>query len=199
MNDAAPSFPLLGEPLPVELVNTRFVQRGVVVDGLTTPQGLTHWLAAHRQQLQASVDVDAAGQRLDEVRLLRDTLRELVAAVADGERPADAAIGTLNRLSRQAPATLQLDWPPEGQPSVTVQPASSDPGAVALAELARAGIRLLGGPDRHRLRACHAPGCVLFFVKRHPRREWCSEACGNRARAARHYYRHRSHLGTTHQ
>jgi predicted RNA-binding Zn ribbon-like protein len=126
------------------------------------------------------------------VRGLRDTLRELVAAVVAGQRPADAAIATLNRLSRQAPTAPQLGWPPAGQPAVTVQPASADPGAVVLAELARAGIGLLGGPDRQRLRACHAPGCVLFFVKQHPRREWCSQACGNRARAARHYARHRS-------
>ena len=39
-------------------------------------------------------------------------------------------------------------------------------------------------------RATHAPGCVLYFVQDHPRREWCSTACGNRARVARHYDRH---------
>jgi CGNR zinc finger len=47
-------------------------------------------------------------------------------------------------------------------------------------------------PDATKLRACHAPGCVLYFVKSHPRRAWCSEACGNRARAARHYERVRA-------
>jgi hypothetical protein len=41
------------------------------------------------------------------------------------------------------------------------------------------------------LRACGAPGCVLMFLKDHPRREWCSNACGNRARQARHYDRTR--------
>jgi predicted RNA-binding Zn ribbon-like protein len=57
---------------------------------------------------------------------------------------------------------------------------------------ARESITLLGGPDAAKLRACHAPGCVLYFVKTHPRREWCSIACGNRARAARHYDKVRS-------
>jgi predicted RNA-binding Zn ribbon-like protein len=52
-------------------------------------------------------------------------------------------------------------------------------------------IELLTGDERPRLRACNAPGCVLYFVKDHPRRQWCSNACGNRARAARHYQRHR--------
>ncbi|HEY0690395.1 MAG TPA: CGNR zinc finger domain-containing protein [Kribbella sp.] len=29
-------------------------------------------------------------------------------------------------------------------------------------------------------------------MKDHPRREWCSTTCGNRARAARHYARRTS-------
>jgi len=32
-----------------------------------------------------------------------------------------------------------------------------------------------------------APGCALFFLKDHPRRERCNPACGNRVRAARAY------------
>jgi predicted RNA-binding Zn ribbon-like protein len=60
---------------------------------------------------------------------------------------------------------------------------------VALGAVAQDAIELLTGPEATTLRACHAPGCVLYFVKTHPRREWCSEACGNRVRAARHYRR----------
>jgi predicted RNA-binding Zn ribbon-like protein len=44
----------------------------------------------------------------------------------------------------------------------------------------------------HELKACGGPGCVLYFVRDHPRREWCSEGCGNRARVARHYRRTKS-------
>ncbi|MEU1601426.1 CGNR zinc finger domain-containing protein [Streptomyces sp. NPDC005708] len=40
------------------------------------------------------------------------------------------------------------------------------------------------------MRPCLAPNCLLFFVKNHARREWCSPACGNRVRVARHYRRH---------
>ena len=43
--------------------------------------------------------------------------------------------------------------------------------------------------DRGELRVCGAPGCVLMFARDHTRREWCSNACGNRARQARHYRR----------
>jgi predicted RNA-binding Zn ribbon-like protein len=59
-----------------------------------------------------------------------------------------------------------------------------------LSVIAGLGIDLVAG-DETPLRACYAPGCVLYFVQDHPRREWCSTACGNRVRAARHYRRHR--------
>jgi predicted RNA-binding Zn ribbon-like protein len=61
---------------------------------------------------------------------------------------------------------------------------------VVLSALAADAIDLVTGPNRASLRVCGAPGCVLAFVKRHPRREWCSTACGNRVRQARHYLRH---------
>jgi CGNR zinc finger len=69
------------------------------------------------------------------------------------------------------------------------RPTPISPARVAVAELAHDSIDMLTGPTATELRACHAPGCVRYFVKSHPRREWCSEACGNPARAARHYRR----------
>lgn len=63
--------------------------------------------------------------------------------------------------------------------------------ARTLATITAEAVELFTGERHSRLRACYAPGCVLYFVKDHPRREWCSAACGNRARAARHYRRHR--------
>ncbi|MEU0836714.1 CGNR zinc finger domain-containing protein [Streptomyces sp. NPDC005969] len=48
------------------------------------------------------------------------------------------------------------------------------------------------GPDLAALRACHAPWCVRYCVKEHPRQEWCTPSGGNRARAARHHERNRT-------
>src|SRR5215208_1995151 len=73
---------------------------------------------------------------------------QLFAALVAGERPGDAAITTLDRLSSQAPAALRLNRPVCGQPSVTVQPASSDPVSVRWPPTAHGGICLLGRPDR---------------------------------------------------
>ncbi|HEY5833083.1 MAG TPA: CGNR zinc finger domain-containing protein [Streptomyces sp.] len=53
------------------------------------------------------------------------------------------------------------------------------------------GHRLSRRPERDLLRACPAPRCVRYFVKQHPRREWCRPSCGNRARVARHSARRR--------
>ncbi|CAN3130782.1 hypothetical protein ACNUDN_04589 [Mycobacterium sp. smrl_JER01] len=66
--------------------------------------------------------------------------------------------------------------------------ATSDGGEIesALGTIAADAVELFGGPDRAHLRACGAPGCILFFLS-DGRREWCSHGCGNRARAARHY------------
>jgi predicted RNA-binding Zn ribbon-like protein len=65
---------------------------------------------------------------------------------------------------------------------------------IVISSIAADAIDLITGPSRHQLRACGAPGCVLVFLKQHPRREWCSAACGNRARQARHYRRTHSQV-----
>ncbi|MZD03920.1 hypothetical protein GTW43_02320, partial [Streptomyces sp. SID5785] len=70
--------------------------------------------------------------------------------------------------------------------------AGAAPADRLVAALARAAIGFLAGEDRRRLRACHAPRCVRYFLKEHPRQEWCTPSCGNRARVARHHERHNS-------
>jgi predicted RNA-binding Zn ribbon-like protein len=68
---------------------------------------------------------------------------------------------------------------------------TADATDVALATLAADAIELLTGSGRQDIRACRAPNCVLMFFRDNPRRRWCSAACGNRARQARHYARTR--------
>ena len=66
---------------------------------------------------------------------------------------------------------------------------AATPVSAALAAIADEAVELLTGPDAAALRACTAPGCMLFYRKDHPRRAWCSPRCSNRVRAARHYAR----------
>ncbi|MFJ3623114.1 CGNR zinc finger domain-containing protein [Streptomyces iakyrus] len=41
-------------------------------------------------------------------------------------------------------------------------------------------------------RPCHAPHCVRYFLTEHPRREWRTPRCGDRAPVARHHRRHQA-------
>ncbi|GGS56961.1 hypothetical protein GCM10010270_29630 [Streptomyces violaceus] len=173
---------------------------GGVADDLTDPAGLTAWVREHPEALPDTEGFTADAARLAAVRELRAAARALFArAVRPGEpSPADAArllpeaeaVRRLNEAAARTPTVPVLHWPRASGPVVRQRPVH---GADDLtATLARAVIAFLASPDRDRLRACHAPRCVRYFLKEHPRQEWCKPSCGNRARVARHHQRHRA-------
>ncbi|MEU0214592.1 CGNR zinc finger domain-containing protein [Streptomyces sp. NPDC006265] len=147
----------------------------------------------------AGVGFTADTAQLTAVRELRAAVRALFArAVRPGEpSPADAArlvpqeeaVRHLNEAAARTPTVPVLDWPEGATPLVhpKLVRAADDLTAV----LAHAVIAFLASADRDRLRACHAPRCVRYFLKEHPRQEWCKPSCGNRARVARHHQRHK--------
>lgn len=183
-------------------MNTIWADREGVHDTLADQAGLAQWL---RTAPASSADLKVAvldGSVLDEAALgrfcaLRDALRLLAAEVTGDTRtvagPPDrdvaGAISTVNLSCAAAPSWSQLDWPNSGQPRRRVVTAAA-PADSVLARLAEAGAGLFGSGLAAHLAACLAPGCVLYFLRDHPRRQWCSDACGNRARVARHYARH---------
>ena len=198
------SAPLLGEPLPVELMNTIWADRDGVHDALADPEEAIAWLLAIAPHIDVAIEADLAlassGDRARIARSLqrlRNTLRRLAADATRDDRPAaasptediEAAAAELNRAAAAAPRWSMIELADGTTPQQVTRSAKSAPEA-ACSQIADAAIALLTGPGRESLRACHAPGCVLYFVKQHPRREWCSAACGNRARVARHYRRH---------
>lgn len=190
-----------GEPLPLLLANTVWADRSGVHDNLETPAALTAWLDAVGPLSDAPGRGGATVRRSDlaVARRLRAAIRTLAAAVTDDPRPAAApttygmgaprAASVVSATAALAPAVPRLHWP-EQRRSLEVPRGVRRPEA-ALAAVAGAAVALFALPDAGDVRACLAPGCVLYFVKDHPRREWCGPACGNRARAARHYRRHR--------
>ena len=212
--------PLLGEPLPVELMNTVWADRDGLHDELRDAAGLAAWLQAVAGRFAAG-DGAAGGpggagrgpglavvlpggrpgrELAGQFRELRDGLRGLAAAVTADPRARAAGTGTpdvaaavraVNAACARAPLWSRLTWAiPPGAPARTLRSAGTGPEA-ALSWIAEAAVLLFTSPDAGRLRACPGPGCVLYFVRAHPRREWCSAVCGNRARVARHYQRHR--------
>jgi predicted RNA-binding Zn ribbon-like protein len=75
---------------------------------------------------------------------------------------------------------------------------AEDGGNVRLAAIAREVIDLMSSPERlARLRRCANPECSMLFLAASSRRQWCTaNVCGNRARVARHYQRHRTQGAT---
>ena len=196
------------EPVPVLLMNTIWADRTSVHDGLGTTDDLAAWLAAVGGRLFAGGERAASAVRradLDDFRHLRDALRRLAAEVSRDTRPRAVnaapdlglveAVTVLNTASATAPAAPTLlvpGWQVQSSPV-----AGARVPTAALSAVAALAVDTFAEAGGKAVRACQAPGCVLYFVKDHPRREWCSAACGNRARAARHYQRHRS--GATQQ
>jgi predicted RNA-binding Zn ribbon-like protein len=193
---------LLGEPLPVELMNTVNADRDGISDALDSDAGAAAWLRAVAGRIGAEAgtepgrpDAGAVRPAAAALRELRDALRRLAAeATGDPRPPATApeltrpeAVATLNALAEAWP---ELAWPAGGHPARFYRARGTAGLAVQL--IAHQGVELLAGPGRDRLRPCLAPNCLLFFAKDHARREWCSPECGNRARVARHYQRHHS-------
>ncbi|MFJ2260718.1 CGNR zinc finger domain-containing protein [Streptomyces sp. NPDC087844] len=150
-----------------------------------------------------SARFQAGDAALAAVREVRAAVRALFAhAVRPGEpSPADAgrliplrdAVERLNARAAQAPTVPVLSWTEGADPVVRQEPfVRQEPvhdGSDLAPALARAAIAFLASPERQRLRACHAPRCVRYFLKDHPRQEWCGPSCGNRARVARHHER----------
>ncbi|MFI6316998.1 CGNR zinc finger domain-containing protein [Nonomuraea sp. NPDC050556] len=180
MNDAVP---LTGEPLALDLVNTR-PQQG---DLLATPADLEAWLAL--EPLPPVGPLVAAD--LAAVHAVREHTARALGAVRQGLRPAAADLDALNQAQLAAPVLRELNW--TGSALTATRTRTGPAGAQLAAWLAEAAAELLTDPGVTRIRECSADDCVMVFLPANPRRMWCSPTrCGNRARVARHYQRHRS-------
>lgn len=177
-------FLLLGEPLVLDLVNTRIHRDGTDVDLLDRPAALDRWLRAEAARVAWHGRVCA--EELAAIRDLRDALDPLLRASLSHQRGSAGAVRKLNRALALPAPEAHLTWHADG-------PHQTSPGAgtrltALLRQFAMSALELLTGPDAGRVRQCAHPSCILLFLARNPRRRWCSSAtCGNRARVSRHY------------
>lgn len=180
------NFPLLGEPLALDLVNTCVRRDDQAVDLLDTPAALSAWLRAQSARLAWSGLVDDAD--LQAVRELRTAIATLLVARRNNSRPPASALHSINAALTAPVAAAHLTWTAAGPQLAS--PTEASRRAVLLHTLATDIVGVLTGPAAERLRVCAHPECVLQFVALNPRRRWCSATtCGNRARVARHYQR----------
>jgi predicted RNA-binding Zn ribbon-like protein len=179
--------PLRDQPLPIELHNTLYATtRGERRDGIAEPAALRAWLGAVASDLPVTAQaVDAA--RLADFRALRDAVRAALRATLDARPVPASARRALNDAAAACPRSTQL----AADGTRRVRYHADDPTKIVLAAIAHESIALISAPRAAELAVCGAPGCVLMFVKGQRNRAWCSPACGNRARQARHYARHR--------
>jgi len=169
--------PLTGEPLAVELVNTRWVAGGAPRDLLAEEGGAALFLAGAGL---AGAPADRAA--VEALGAAREAIRAVASAPGD-----PAARAALNAVLARGRVHERLG--PDG-PERAVEVDDERWRVPWLA--ARSLLELLAAPDR--LRVCAGDGCVLHFydTSRSGRRQWCSmAACGNRAKARRHYERAR--------
>jgi predicted RNA-binding Zn ribbon-like protein len=148
------------------------------------PPPMIDRFSAHWRQ---SPDEAAIGFR--DAIALREAIFRCFAATAAGRAPSDADMGALNAALAAAPPRQRLRL---GAWEVGV-PA---PSAVALlAPTLWSAADLLVGPQLQRVRQCSNPECCWLFLdnSKGGNRRWCSmSACGNRAKAHRHYLRQKA-------
>ena len=180
-----PPAPGEDRSVALALVNTEIEVRGERLDLLSDGTALTQWLRSHGLPTERAVTIEPSD--LERVRELRGAVRLMFLACADGRRAAGPALSTINSASALASRVTRLSWNGDRPHSETVWPPDASALEIALATLAEDAIVTALGPDGQQLRACEAHGCVRLFIRDHGRRRWCSRACGDRVRVARHY------------
>jgi predicted RNA-binding Zn ribbon-like protein len=186
--------------LGIELANTLMWRGSAPEETLHSLDDLLAWLTSTKALPAATVATlrrwfaarPAAGAAtFAESIELRETIYTLLHAAASGTPAPPAALRRFNRALADAPARASLElangefgW------RIEVQPAAASMLAPALWSAAD----VLAGSDRARLRECANHRCLWLFLddSKNRTRRWCSmQACGNRAKAHRHYLRSR--------
>ncbi len=121
---------------------------------------------------------------------LREAVYRIFSAVAHQRSPQTAALDLLNAVLGEALAALRIIPTPEG----FTWGWTSDKRRLdrLLWPIAQSAADLLTSGELRAVRECAAPTCGWLFLdtSRNHSRRWCDmKACGNRAKARRHYER----------
>ena len=181
-------FPLIGEPLALDLVNTCPHTPDGPVDLLATRAGLAAWLDAEAERLPSPPTHLSDGE-VGRVVALRDHLATAIEHARRSQRPPQSSLNALTDAQKAAPAWQLLTW--DGQAVTATPRRTGDAADRLLADLAYAATDLLTDRRVTSIRRCAGPDCTILFLPDNPRRQWCSPTlCGNRVRVARYYQRH---------
>ncbi|HLZ26669.1 MAG TPA: ABATE domain-containing protein [Chloroflexota bacterium] len=187
----AAGFPVGGEPLALDLADTLITVSDPPLDLLADDARARQFWTLQRARLPAG----AAAPDLAATRALRGAIRALLEARLGAREPSPDALDTLNAAAASAPGSPRLVVGVGGL-AAGWRWHTEDGQALSLATTASSAIDVLTG-QAERLRRCANPGCSMLFLADSARRQWCTpNICGNRARVARHYRRHRTAPGS---
>jgi predicted RNA-binding Zn ribbon-like protein len=198
----APPIPAPTEDLCLAFANT-LSWRGSqapteALGGLTD---LLDWLAAEGQRPSpawsdaakwSSDNPERAARLFAQAVALREAIFRCCFAVASGDAARDADLDALNRALAAAPPRRRLVRDAGLYAWAGAEGALSAP--LLLAPILWSAADLLTHADRLRVRHCANDKCLWLFIDRSKAgaRRWCDmAACGNRAKAQRHYRRSR--------
>jgi predicted RNA-binding Zn ribbon-like protein len=197
-SDWRDGFLFIGNQLILDFLNTRPVMDGEAVELLPDGSALAHWLgvaglvnerdSARLARRWAAPEFAAA---IEELRQFRESVREAVLKIEEGDSVSLGALKNVNRLLAAYPYVDQvvetdsgLERRPHFAPEVP---------AHAFAPLVAAFADLLTATPASRVRKCNS--CVLHFydTSKKGTRVWCSmNLCGNRAKVAAYADRKRA-------
>lgn len=186
--------PLTGEPVALDLVNTRPLSDEGPIDLIGSLDGLRAWLKLQEGRLIGFSIQDVQSLDIGDLKRIwkvRDYIASLIDRVRHNREPLPDDLEAINAIVRKAPLVRQLVT--NGETIAAVDERIGSPGARLAACLADAAINLIADPSCRRIRRCAAHNCVMLFMPTHPQRRWCSATrCGNRERVARHYRRRKA-------
>ena len=190
MDEKLIEFPVLGEPFPIELANTRYRDGDNIVDFVETQLLFEAWLLA--SPTPGKRKRPARWNRESHLALLavRDSVAMLINAAVDHRVPDAASITSINHAAQGCRFVTELRWSREGPSSIDHVHGKSA-FDIFVGQIAIETIELLSGPNAAALQRCQSEDCWMLFLKNHPRRRWCHNSCGHRNRQANCYYRAR--------
>lgn len=187
--------------LCIDFVNTLAWRGSTREESLQTIEDVLAWLTSNGG---ISADTAAAlreffrAQRQDAADVFsrvieaREAIHRMLHVIASGGTVPDSDLNLLNALLAAGPSRTSLGRGPAGL-GWTVESELTSVGMLAPVLWSAADI--LVGSESKRLRECANSRCLWLFLdeSKNGTRRWCSmQACGNRAKAHRHYLRQKA-------
>jgi len=195
-------FVFIGERLWLDFVNSEIGLRRT--DALRDFETMVRWLEAasvldgersasirRRAQQQPA----GAAAALVDARRVRGALRALAERGPVSERIRAEGLAEINRVLGRSAGTRRVELRPDGTFIRAFVPVGDAFAGLVIPIVESAADALILG-ELSRVRRCADPRCqrVFFDNTKNGRRRWCDMAtCGNRAKAARHREKLKSH------